>query len=116
LLTFGYLEDVPLVTEYEKKYIMNQAMAGNKAYFEDFYQDLADKRFSMIVSETLFTRKKGQVETFGDENDAWTQWVAEPILCYYKPMVRFREMNVQLLQPRDEPQNCPEIASMEQRK
>ena len=110
LLTFGYLEDIPLTEDYEKKFVMNQAMADNAAYFEAFYTDLANKRFSIIVTETLFTRIRGSDDTFGDENDAWVKWVSEPMLCYYKPIKRFPGINVQILQPRDEPKNCPDYA------
>jgi hypothetical protein len=53
LLTFGYVKDVPLVADYEKKLVMDQAMSGNQAYFDEFYKDLANHRFSMIVSEPI---------------------------------------------------------------
>ncbi len=36
LLTFGYIKDVPLVAEYEKKYMMDQAMGNNQQYFDPF--------------------------------------------------------------------------------
>ena len=33
LLTFNYVDQIPLVPDYEKKYMMDQAMAGNAAVF-----------------------------------------------------------------------------------
>jgi hypothetical protein len=39
LLTFGYVEDVPLVPEYEKKVLMNAAMGADANYFAPFYAD-----------------------------------------------------------------------------
>ncbi len=34
IITFGHVGDLPLVTEYEKKVIMNAAMANDQAYFD----------------------------------------------------------------------------------
>jgi hypothetical protein len=107
LLTFGYLKDIPLVSEYEKKYMMDQAMAGNSEYFKGFYADMADKRFSLIITDPLFISEKGSVQRFGEENDAWTTWVAEPVLCYYAPVNTFPSVNVQLLVPKANTEDCP---------
>jgi hypothetical protein len=46
---------------------------------------------------------------FGDENNAWVKWVAGPILCYYKPLVTFKDVKVQLLTPREDAGDCPDI-------
>jgi len=110
LLTFGYLPGVPLTTDYEKKYVMNKAMADDYLYFEEFYRDLANKRFAIIITETLFDKTRGQGDIFGDENDAWVKWVSEPVKCYYSPIKRFPEINVQILHPREVPKDCPEYA------
>lgn len=107
LLTFKNVPAIPLVVDYEKKYLMDQAMAENAAYFEGFHRDLARQRFSLIISEPLKVVYKGQEYHFGDENDAWVKWVAEPILCYYEPIQTFREVRVEILVPRDVPLECP---------
>jgi len=110
LLTFGYIADLPLVPEYEKKVLMNEALSGNAEYFHQFYKDLAAGRFSLIVSEKLYTSIKDNSSEFGEENNAWVTWVAEPLLCYYKT-TRMSNLNlnlvgVQLLIPRDTPADC----------
>ncbi|MCD4672729.1 MAG: hypothetical protein K8R77_08705 [Anaerolineaceae bacterium] len=102
LLTFGYVGDVPLVVEYEKKQAMNEAMAENADYFEPYYADLADRRFSLIVSEPLQVKFQGDVYNFGSENDAWVKWVSIPMLCYYEPLVTYPEVGLELLVPRAE--------------
>ncbi|MCZ7552380.1 MAG: hypothetical protein B6D39_05515 [Anaerolineae bacterium UTCFX2] len=107
LLTFGYIQDMPLVAEYEKKYVMDQAMADNARYFADFYEDLRNKRFALIVAPPLFLIEKGSEFRWGEENDAWQKWVVAPLLCYYKPIRTFTNDSVQLLTPRDTPKNCP---------
>lgn len=110
LLTFGYLSDIPLVEEYEKKYLMDKAMASDAEYFREFYQDLANKRFAMIVSEPLYTGVKDTTQKFGEENNAWVTWVADPLLCYYAPVMMLPAVHVQLLVPRANPKQCPIVA------
>ncbi len=106
LLTFGYIEGVELVPEYEKKYVMDQAMAGNADYFKQFYQDLAERRFSLIVSEPLFTRLQDRSNAFSEENNAWVKWVSRPLLCYYKPSEDLKKVKIQLLVPRNDVDDC----------
>ena len=113
LITFGAIKNTPLVADYEKKYMMDQALTGDSSYFQNFYQDLAHKRFSLIVSEPLETFQQHTGEIFGDEGDDFVKWVSIPVLCYYQPIATFRETGVQLLEPRpvplDDPQHCPVI-------
>src|SRR4030095_11347771 len=45
LLTFGYVDKVPLVPEYDKKVLIDKALSADAAYFEGFYRDLAAHRF-----------------------------------------------------------------------
>lgn len=109
LLTFGYIQDVPLVPDYEKKYMMDMAMEGKAEYFEPFYADLAAQRFSVIISEPLRDNFRGSEYHFGDENDAWVKWVSRPVLCYYKPLKTYREIQVQILVPRDSIEDCAAV-------
>ncbi len=102
LLTFGYVKDLPLVADYEKKLVMDQALSGNQIYFDAFYADLQKHRFSMIVSEPL--RKSmadEEIRNFAEENNSWVYWVSRPLLKYYKPKVTYDEVGVQLLVPRE---------------
>ena len=107
LLTFGYVPKIPLVPEYEKKWMMNEALSGNAAYFESYYQDLARHRFSLIVTETLKVNyKETEQGVFSEENDAWTKWVAEPTLCFYEPIETFKDVQIQLLVPKEDISSC----------
>ncbi|NMB53964.1 MAG: hypothetical protein GYA15_04615 [Leptolinea sp.] len=102
LLTFGYIKDVPLIAEYEKKLVMDQALSGNQAYFDAFYADLQKHRFSMIVSEPLRKAMADEdIRNFAEENNSWVYWVSRPLLKYYKPKVTYDEVGVQLLVPRE---------------
>lgn len=106
LLTFGYISDIPFVPEYEKKILMNNALGSRSAYFQNFYNELAEHRFGLIVSEILRTPIKDSSFEFGEENNAWVEWVSNPILCYYEPKITLKEVGVQLLVPKDEPVDC----------
>ncbi len=107
LLAFGFVTDVPLVVEYEKKYMMDQAMTGpNAPVFAAFYSDLAAQRFAMIVTEPLRLPIKDATYGFGEENNAWVTLIAEPILCYYEPYATLTEVKVELFLPRAEPLDC----------
>lgn len=106
LLTFEVIKDIRLLPEYEKKYLMDQAMAGNAVYFQDFHNDLANKRFALIVSEPLFMSYDNEYDPFGEENNAWVKWVSEPVLCFYAPEKTYKEMRVQLLLPRTGTLDC----------
>jgi hypothetical protein len=111
LLTFGEIQGVALVPDYEKKFVMDNAMAGKSGYFEQFYRDLANKRFTLIITDPLFTKIKDSSYAFGEENNAWVEYVAKPLLCYYAPVrgsagKLVEVVNIQLLVPRSNPNDC----------
>jgi len=105
LLTFGYVQQVPLVPEYEKKRMMDESMSGNLTYFAPYYQDLANHRFSLIISEPLkiLTKEDG---SFSEEGNVWAKWVAEPTLCFYEPVETLKSVYIQLLVPRSDTRDC----------
>jgi hypothetical protein len=43
---------------------------------------------------------------FGEENNAWVNWAARPILCYYEPLETYTKFRTQLLVPRTDVQDC----------
>ncbi len=107
LLVFGYIPSIPFVPEYEKKYMMDQAMASNADYFQSYYQDLARQRFALIVTEPLKTRRREDLGgPFSEENDAWVLWVSNPTLCFYEPIYTSTDVNVELLVPKQNPVGC----------
>jgi len=102
LLTFGTIDGVPLVTDYEKKYLMEQAMSENAVYFEGFAQDLAEHRFSMIVTEPIrLSLVSEDTRNFAQENNVWVKYVSTPLLEYYQPLTTYDEIGIQLLVPKE---------------
>lgn len=100
LLTFGYIRNVPLVPEYDKKLLIDMAMADNSSYFQTFYNDLAAHRFSLIITSPINRRLDKDEGHFDDENNAWVKWVTKPLLCYYEPLDHLKKVDVELLVPR----------------
>ena len=109
LLTFGYIKDVPFVPEYEKKMLMNEALAHNGSYFQKFYEDMSVHRFSLIVSEPLHTPIQDSTFQFGEENNAWVEWISVPVLCYYEPITTLKTVRVQLLIPKKDIGDCSSV-------
>lgn len=99
LLTFGEIQGVKLIPDYERVFLMEMAMSGNKEYLEQFRQDLKNQRFAMIVSEPLFLPVKDESERFGEENNAWVNYVGKNLRCYYTAIKTVKELKVQLLIP-----------------
>lgn len=99
LLIFDTVEDVTLIPDYERTYLMEMAMARATPYLQNFYQQLADHRFTLIVSQPLNLAMKGPDSAFGEENDAWVEYVARAILCTYEPVETLREVSLQFLVP-----------------
>jgi zinc transporter ZupT len=113
LLTFGFIEDVPLVPDYEKKFMMDLAMADEMEYFDAFYQDLAAHRFSLIISEPLHSGFQEDEHNFGDENNAWVRWVSIPVLCYYEPVVEYPQVGLLVLEPKSKSAPEPDLVCPE---
>ena len=106
LLTFGFVKGIPLVAEYEKKLVMDKAMSSDRAYFEDFYRDISNQRYALIITEPQNVRYAKSDDDFGEENDVWVEWVTKPLLCYYEPAHAVKKTAVWLLVPRAEPLDC----------
>ncbi|MEX0788941.1 MAG: hypothetical protein WD040_09135 [Anaerolineales bacterium] len=91
---------VPLVLDYELKDLMNQALSNDRAYLDAFEADLAAHRFRLIVSDAVTTALQGSGHEFGEENDAWVERVAGPLLKYYEPVLQLEGVGVWILAPR----------------
>jgi hypothetical protein len=86
--------------------MMDKAMANDAQYFQQFYRDLADKRFTLIVIEPLYENLQSDEYGFQEENNAWVKWVSMPLLCFYAPVNTLGEARTQMLTPRASPKGC----------
>ncbi len=105
LLTFGQIQHVPVVPDYEVVSLMEMAISGNRPYLTQFYQDLASHRFAAIVAhKQSLTAGEGD---FAEEANVWTKLVSAPLLCQYKPILTLENSNIEVFVPRAKP--CPDF-------
>lgn len=108
LITFHMVEGVALVPDYEVVTLMEKAMSGDQTYLEQFYKDLADHRFAVIVTRKQRVVKKTD-EPFSEENNVWIDAISGPLLCYYERSLTLESSNTLLLVPSSSQtrQDCP---------
>jgi hypothetical protein len=107
LLTFHYIKNVPLVHDYEKIVLMEMALGNDQQYLDEFYRDLKNHRFSLIVTDIISDRyKEPQQFVFAEENNVHAERVVAPLECEYRPIDRLKVAGVQLWVPRSKSQ-CP---------
>jgi len=100
LLTSMYKNQLRLIPDYERVFLMEMAMAGNEEYLYRFYDDLENQRFDMIIVEPLYDQLKGSGSPFGEENDIWVERISKPILCFYEELRTLRLVHIQILIPK----------------
>jgi hypothetical protein len=105
LLTFKKIVGVPLISDYEKEFLIEMVMANNEPYLTKFYDDLRAHRFALIVADTQWYKYQEAGENWGEENNLWVRAITEPLLCEYQ-QTRIPGVNVSLLTPRSTPTNC----------
>jgi hypothetical protein len=105
LITFGYLDGVPLVPEYEQIELMEMAMSRNRPYLEQFYGDLQDRRFVLIIApEQKYVLRRSGV--FMEEDNAWVRFISNPLLCNYRSVEALVSSNVHVFEPRPRHSEC----------
>jgi hypothetical protein len=108
LLTFHEIRDVPIVEDYEKFFLMEMAMSGNRKYMDQFYSDLEKHRFALIITEPIFLSTDQENGKFTEEDRVWREKVNDYLNCYYKTARFLREVNIYILEPRLSLKNqCP---------
>lgn len=107
LLTFGQI-DVALVPDYENVVLMEMAMSNNQQVLGQFYEDLRQNRFAMIVAgrQNLSLQTEG---AFIEEDNTVKTRIAPYILCYYESIASIEpsQGRIEVYAPRAEPGVCP---------
>ncbi|MDF1499275.1 MAG: hypothetical protein P1P76_02255 [Anaerolineales bacterium] len=101
LQTFGLIDGVELIPEYETVFLMEMAMSRNREYLDQFHEDLNDHRFDLIVVDRLSTQIQEREHNFAEENNAWVEEVSNPVLCHYGVVERLATPPVDILAPKD---------------
>jgi hypothetical protein len=100
LLTFGEITGVPLEDRYETVYLMEMAMSGNQTYLQEYYADLSERRFGLIITDPMNDVLKGKTASFGEENDVWVRRVVRPTRDSYRRKALFKELGIEILEPK----------------
>ena len=66
LLTFGLIENIPLVHEHEKLLLQEMVMSQNYDYLDEFAAEMAEQRYAMIVTDPLARYWKDPENSSGD--------------------------------------------------
>jgi len=98
LLALGMV-DARLVPEYELDFLMEMAMSNNRDYLDQFYADIDNQRFGMIVVQTPYLVIKGRDSSFGEENDIWVRQVARRLSSNYYVDYQSKDNSVAILFP-----------------
>ncbi len=101
LLSFGMIENVHLIHEYEKVFLMEMAMSGNEAYLDQFREDLRNHRFALIVMEPMSFTIYTPNHPFAEENNAWVEQVDEPLAAYYHIALDLTDSGMVVLLPNE---------------
>ncbi len=109
LLTFGYIDNVELVHDYELMELMDNIMAGNPTYLAAFRQDLVDQRFSLIITDPMPTNwKNPEKSSLANENNVYLNRATPWLLCAYDIEAKLVNNSVLVLTPKAEP-TCDQI-------
>jgi len=85
LQVFGHIPRTSFVADYEKIELMEMAMADNQAYLANFYEDIANQEYAIIISDPILLERKSEDKAFSEEHNTWVEQVAVPLLTYYQP-------------------------------
>jgi hypothetical protein len=97
---FGYLDIEEFYPAYEKIELMEMAMARNDEYFLEFSDKITRQSFSLIVSEVLWVGERlPEQNPYWYENNMWVNYVANPILEHYEPILINRTLGVAIYAP-----------------
>ena len=102
LLAQKVIENVNLVPEYDTVFLMEMAMSSDKAYLEQFHQDLENHRFRIIVTEPMYPKiLLTSSHLFTEEHNVWTEEVSLPLLAEYQIVLNFPQDNLIVLMPKE---------------
>lgn len=107
LLTFGLIENVPLVHAHEKLLLQEMAMSKNEVYLESFGAEMAGQRYAIIVTDRMPTVwKDPQTTSLAAENNVVMQDITSLIQCAYQVEERLLDGKLEIYTPKPEV-SCP---------
>jgi hypothetical protein len=99
LLTFGEIRGIDLIPEYETVELMEMAMSANQPYLQQFYSDLRNKRFALIVTDFQNPILKGPKDSFPEEHNVWAERISQPLMQNYQRKLLLPDSMIEVYVP-----------------
>ena len=100
LLMLDDFSDVILIPDYEVVFLMEMAMGNNATYLGQFYEDIENQRFDLIIIDRLPKEQKEPGEAFSEEHNAWFFRVALPLQKEYQRVQMYRSLGIDVIVPK----------------
>ena len=107
LITFGQLPGTPMVFDYEKVYMLDWAMSDSMDQLNNFYRDLKDNHFGLIIIDPQPGLLKPQNAFFSDEHNAQVSRIGRYLDCYTSVVTTWLSVGLQSREPRLVTVGCP---------
>lgn len=108
LITFGLIEDVPLVHDYEKMLLQEMVMGNNQAYLQTFAEDMASQQYALIITDKMPVKAKDPAtESLAMENNVVYETIVPMMSCAYQVETRIQPGNLELWVPK--PKNTCQV-------
>lgn len=98
-MVYGLVPPVALFEPYGHMELMEMSMANNQEYLDQFYTDIRDQRFSLIISEILLVSIQDPLLPWGYESNSWSEDVSYPVLEFYTPIYTDGEASIGVYVP-----------------
>ena len=101
LITFGLIKNVPLVHEHEKVLLQEMVMAQNEVYLSRLAAELANQRYSLIVTDHLpSVWKNPKKVSLAMENNVVLKDLVPLFTCAYEVQTRLLDGSLDILTPK----------------
>ena len=100
LQVFSLVPEIKFYPEYEKLILMEMAMAGDQAYLTRFYKDISNKKFDLVITDSVRKDIKDDSEPFSEEHNIWASTVMMPLLGNYESESLGGRTSIYLLTPK----------------
>lgn len=115
LLTFNEIQNVKLISDYEKVMLMENVMSNNRIILDDFQNNIGNHAYSVIITDPLETHKFPDKSAFGIENNLWVEAVTIPLLENYSTVFSLNNGEVNVLIPNNRPDSVMRLKRLERR-
>ena len=107
LLTFGLIENIPLVHAHEKLLLQEMAMSKNEVYLENFAAEMAEQQYAIIITDRMPTVwKDPHTTSLAAENNVVMKDITSLIQCAYQVEERLLDGKLEVYTPKPEA-SCP---------